>query len=81
MTDPAVAITGLYLTHARESKLNAARQILQETARALRMIATAGGTHVPELVNAAAQVEEIFDSLYVKPLADEPAPETARSEP
>lgn len=68
-----------HLTKARAIKLNAARQILQESASILRSLAIAGGTHEPELVNAAGQVESIFDALYVRPVDDLPAPETTRS--
>ncbi len=73
-------ISGLaYLALTREAKHEAARELLQETARALRSIATAGG-HSPELVNAAAKVELIFDGLFLSPpVADLPAPKTRRS--
>ena len=54
---------------------SAARQILQTTASSLRRL----GAGQPALVNAAAQVEAIFDGLYVQPVDDGPAPKTTRS--
>jgi len=49
---------------AREAKLGAAREALQSTASTLRKLATTGG-YCQELVNAAAEVESIFDWLYL----------------
>lgn len=67
-----------YRTRAREVTHDAARTLIQDTARALRKFATAGG-HSPALVNAAAELERIYDSLYIKPVDDVPAPMTERS--
>jgi len=49
---------------SREAKLGAARETLQLAASTLRKLGTTGG-HCPELVNAAAEVESIFDWLYL----------------
>jgi len=62
-----------------EAKREAAREALQSTASTLRKLATTGG-YCQELVNAAAEVESIFDWLYLpKPVDDVAAPLTRRS--
>ena len=79
MTTTTKIGTLAYLALSREAKLGAAREALQLTASTLRKLATTGG-YCQELVNAAAEVESIFDWLYLpKPVDDVAAPLTRRS--